>query len=527
VIERVVENWLSVINERQYQIPFCQLLTAEGEDVRVISSHGQLEQGKDVVSVVNGVLRAYQLKGGDIALSDWQKYYSEIVMLVEYKVHGPQLSGFEEHQSILVTNGRVNAPAEAAIESANLAWVKRGFKPLIVVSRSSLVTRFCAAHGRFLPTGLTDFNHFLSLYIGDGTAPRDKSAHSRMLQGILELKEDSKELSKKDVERAAASAVLINSYVIQPVLVAENHWSIFEAWVLTATHIRALYIRNGINTSSYSLQICLSSAVDALRALTEECVKSDRTWTVPYISDGHIYPARIAILAGLLSAYHLICLIRDQDDPFQDFIHEFLSSHLAKAKIWGESAIPYIVIGALGLHAFGEPATATNVIRGHMAGLAQTNGRPGVGLFNTYWGPEASLKRIYGMDRNSTEVFYGQSYTLETLIQFLARRLDLRSLAYFWKDITEVDFLHFEPNSPWEYLLWRSDHGILRRAQPGRPEIWDSLLSRASKIDTNLLDLFGNDLAFLLMFGLVYHHRWTAALFRTVDESLFPISTDS
>jgi hypothetical protein len=47
VIERVVENWLTSVNERQYQISFCQLLAAEGETVVYISPHGQREQGKD------------------------------------------------------------------------------------------------------------------------------------------------------------------------------------------------------------------------------------------------------------------------------------------------------------------------------------------------------------------------------------------------------------------------------------------------------------------------------------------------
>lgn len=33
MLERVIENWLASVNERQYQIPFCQLLAAEGEKV--------------------------------------------------------------------------------------------------------------------------------------------------------------------------------------------------------------------------------------------------------------------------------------------------------------------------------------------------------------------------------------------------------------------------------------------------------------------------------------------------------------
>jgi hypothetical protein len=66
VIERVIENWLNSSNERSYQIPFCQLLTAEEETVVYVSPHGPFEQGKDVVTIDDGgKVRAYQLKCGE------------------------------------------------------------------------------------------------------------------------------------------------------------------------------------------------------------------------------------------------------------------------------------------------------------------------------------------------------------------------------------------------------------------------------------------------------------------------------
>ena len=81
MIERVVENWLTNANERQYQIPFCQVLAAEGETVVYISPHGQREQGKDVITLGRGrnrVPRAYQLKAGRVTLKDWREYHGEI-----------------------------------------------------------------------------------------------------------------------------------------------------------------------------------------------------------------------------------------------------------------------------------------------------------------------------------------------------------------------------------------------------------------------------------------------------------------
>ena len=46
LIERIVENWLTSATERSFQIPFCQLLSAQGEKLVYIATHGQFEKGK-------------------------------------------------------------------------------------------------------------------------------------------------------------------------------------------------------------------------------------------------------------------------------------------------------------------------------------------------------------------------------------------------------------------------------------------------------------------------------------------------
>jgi hypothetical protein len=73
-------------NERSFQIPFCQLLSAQGEKLVYIASHGQFEKGKDVVTELpDGRLRAYQMKGGYIKLGQWRKIDKQINNLVELR----------------------------------------------------------------------------------------------------------------------------------------------------------------------------------------------------------------------------------------------------------------------------------------------------------------------------------------------------------------------------------------------------------------------------------------------------------
>lgn len=70
--ERIVEDWLTRINERGYQAAFGQILAAAGDKVLRIS-HGPYEHGKDVLTLTPaGEVHAYQLKDGDIGLKEWE-----------------------------------------------------------------------------------------------------------------------------------------------------------------------------------------------------------------------------------------------------------------------------------------------------------------------------------------------------------------------------------------------------------------------------------------------------------------------
>ena len=83
LIERIVENWLTSASERTFQIPFCQLLSAKGEKLLYIATHGQFEKGKDVITELpDGTLRAYQMKGGDIKLAQWREIAVASIRLI-------------------------------------------------------------------------------------------------------------------------------------------------------------------------------------------------------------------------------------------------------------------------------------------------------------------------------------------------------------------------------------------------------------------------------------------------------------
>jgi hypothetical protein len=204
---------LTSATERGYQIAFCQLLAAEGEELLYIATHGPFEKGKDVITrTPDKNIRAYQLKGGDIRLADWRGINEQINNLVELPVNVPQCPVGAQHLPFFVTNGRIDDVVLDYINTANLGWKQRGFShPLAAIEKSQLVYRFVAAHGGYLPHEASDFQLFLTLLLSDGTAPLDKPAFSRLLQGVISFADGA---TSKDVCRALSSAVLLTSYIL-------------------------------------------------------------------------------------------------------------------------------------------------------------------------------------------------------------------------------------------------------------------------------------------------------------------------
>src|SRR3954471_453432 len=69
--ERLVEDWLIRINERGYDVAFCQILLLQGRHV-LRAGHSPIEHGKDVLaaSVDRKKVWGYQLKTGNVSQAD-------------------------------------------------------------------------------------------------------------------------------------------------------------------------------------------------------------------------------------------------------------------------------------------------------------------------------------------------------------------------------------------------------------------------------------------------------------------------
>jgi hypothetical protein len=521
VIERVVENWLTNANERQYQIPFCQLLAAEGETVVYISPHGQREQGKDVITVGRDHAPcAYQLKAGRVTLSDWREYHGEINELVTYPIDHPSIRSRRQHRPYFVTNGTVADPVLSAIPSANRLWVRMGAKPLQLVARDELVSRFVRAHGSYLPRDPAEFSVFLDLVVKGGRDPFPKSDFARFLESVLPL--DSKPRPQdREIQRALASAVLLTTYVTQGCARESNHWALFEAWVMTASYILAIAERHAVPQRYWTTPFELSelAAVRALEALADECEENVTLFTQGNpLTDGACYGPRVTILCGLLAALNLHHRIR-RAQP-KSYVQDFLNVYLPKVNMWGESAVPYLWAAALESEQRGHHTVAEGLLFQVLTTIVEVNGGKGRTLPNPYYEPEGAVRLANGLDPTNRETFEGHSYTTEPLIDFLARRLLRRALASIWDKISRIKLADFSVSETWEWFRWRAQHGSLKETMPRTPESWGRLLAHATSPPKCLPTLICSRPDFAVLFAMVFPHRFSCELVKLVEASL-------
>ena len=501
------------------------MLAAEGETILYVSVHGPFEKGKDIITrTATGEIRAYQLKAGDIALRGWHDIHGEIVSLVELAIELPGTAPINEFVPYLVTNGELTDPVLEQVRVANVSWQSRGIdKRLRVIQKGELFERFRASHGAYLPHELPDFRTFLELILHDGSAPAEKEKAAQLIEHVLPR--EPQQENTLNIARAAASIVLLTAYITGPSVLASNHWCIFEYWVLAGAYVLYLGEKSKKAESDWqiSFELCEIAAEGALSALAEECEQSDNLVEGAPLVDGHTYRARVTIMVGLLGAWDLSLRIRRKPRDKADFVPSFLNARLKEASMWGESAVPYLFLAALEAEQHCRSHVAEGLAIQLVGEISGANGASatGRGLSSPYYSSEKALRLNYGLDSLNAEQFLGFSYSIASLIDFLARRWRRQALAALWFGVTRMSFVEFVPASSAEWFRWKSSDGVLSSRLPGEPQSWEALRTSAETISLDELPpTLVNRPAFALSFILVYPHRFTPAIAKLIEDAV-------
>lgn len=531
MIERVVENWLTNTNERGgYEIAFCQLLAFQGHRILHKSSHGPMEQGKDIITIApDGVPCAYQLKAeGDITLNAWRKIKGEIDELIEIPIQHPSIANdFPNHRAYLVNNGFLKDTVRRLIHDRNRVASQRGLPTLNVIQLGDLVRDFVEVHGRFLPSEPRDFRRFLELYAMDGTAILPTGQFSAFLLSILGF--NAQAPKKSEVKRAMASALIFANYVLSPYRETQNSISLINGWVLVAAHVLALVSKAHLPKKIWkpTFDLCIDGVEEGFAQLISEVLKRDNFSQGDPLTDGVVYRARMTTLLGYLTAYENYLHLKNEKSESKEAIEHFVETQKKYLLLWSESATPAFLSVAWFLERHNKQLQAEQIILSIVQSIVTLNGpeSKGPGLADPYH-PIDDVMRMYlalgqdGLDDISQEDFEGHSYGLQSLVEWLARRLRRQS-ARFWKEITHICYSEFIPDPLWATYLWYSEKGELHHRFPKKPESWKCLLDRSQDKEFGTVpELVRQMPEFLLLFLLVYPHRMRPGLLRLLDQAI-------
>ena len=526
MIERIVENWLTNAKERRgYEIPFCQCLMTNGYKVLHLSSHGQMEQGKDIIAIdKNGVPCAFQLKAGNITTGVWRDIKGEIDELIEIPINHPSIDKSVKHRAFLVTNGKITDKIRRDIDDRNANYKSKGFSEIEIIVGSELLAEFIKIHGSFLPSKPKDFKTFLELFLSDGTDMLNKELFSNFLTSILFENDETERIPM--IRRKIASGILLSQYVLSPYELKNNHVAIVEGWTLLCAYVFGLVEKCGIPHRywSPSYKLIIQRINERLFSLKKEVLSRDNYIEGYPLGDGDvIYKARMTIVLGWLSAFELFQKRIDRKYELDAHIYDYIKEYYpSKTCFWGESATPLFILMSLFLSEYGDEGLSNSIISDLLLEITTENNiREGKGIPDPYHAPKEVIGSIFGMQEFEIEreSFLGSSYHLSTLVDILVRKNKRNILDELWSGISYFDNFEFVPETNWHIFLWRNKTGEVISEFYKSPQSWNELNDNAFSKELKLPKILKTNPEFLYYFLLTYPHRLSKDSIKLIDKS--------
>lgn len=514
MIERAIENWLVKTNERNYLTPFCQILMHKGHRIIYKSSHRPMEQGKDIITIdKSGNYCAYQLKTGNIDLPKWREIRPEIEELIQLPIIHPSINKTEMHKSFLVFNGNLTDEVRIQIDQINEDNIRknRNYSYLDIIDVQSLLKDFIEAQGKFMPEEVEEFSLFLKLHLADGRDFLDKETLSAFLNSAI-LNTSLKR--KSDIYHCIVSSVIVTSYILNPFQEKENHYALFEAWIVLcgSLHRYALIMNLKYEEYQSTYELILSEAVYDLKQLLEEALFREDFLEGDLMGDGDLmYKARVTLLVGAFAALELFKKSANGDYNIDPKAIDFIDRQLTGCWLWGESAFPFFMNVIHLYDIIGHHSKATKLLLNILVSVLRSNSHrktENTPLANPYYGVYEILEALYGFQEENIDftIFSGSSYILEPIISMMARR-DMRfELEELWRPITHIHIEKFLIDKIEDVFSWRTKSCENTGQFPQQTQSWAKLRKDSFNEIANSSSLMDYK-RFFRLFLMVYPHR--------------------
>lgn len=278
MIEKLIENWLNNARERDYEVPFAQLLAGEGHQIIMGPVHHPFEHGKDILTLdPNGDLHAYQLKGPDLVrIKDFESIQGQVQILAEAAVTHPSLNEAKlPDRAFLVTNATVTPAVSDRLEKINISLKQRQLPRIELIERDQLLARFVKAHGSYLPQSLSEIRTLIELHYSDPGLLFPVQEFAKFLENVLPFPPEN--VSNSDCHQAVTSLTLLTAYAAASWTKAENHLCVAQAWLTACITLMRFASARTLDAqlwlSSYKLMLEVARA--ALKSLSKEAAHAE------------------------------------------------------------------------------------------------------------------------------------------------------------------------------------------------------------------------------------------------------------
>jgi hypothetical protein len=523
VIEKLVENWLTSVNELGFQLPFCEVLLSKGYHVLHVSSHGPGEHGKDIIARDSlGKLWAFQLKGGDIRLSNWREIRGEVEELVRLPVIYPGVRANEHHTPVLVTNGTIVGDARESITRFAQKWEADGSMLLEVWAGRELLAQFLEAHDRFLPTKLNDVRDFVDLYVGEPESRLPRAKLSRFLERLV----DTEAIGRRPIhaKRAIESMILTGAYIIQQYEGVGNHISAAEGWTVIAASILHTAQREGLQENYFldSLQLVWGALERNLGNLEREVLdREDFFERRLMLADSTVYGTRTLTTFGWVATATLLRKLRDEPKEIpKNSLSRIFRREFKNLKVATEADWPGIMSICLFLEQINYWPDADRLLGIWSEVVIRANyGKNAQGIPSPYWLPERAIAKATNLlPPDEDEQFGGKSFTLMSAMDMLVRRLCRQRVTILWPSVSRLYACDFKPDHEEDWFLWSCEKGELKAEEQPLEVSWNKWRSRASRlIKSNVPTLLLRYPEWLLPFSLTFPHRVNRSMSALID----------
>lgn len=529
MIEKIVDDWLTNVGEKEFEVPFSQMLALRGYKViHVANPHGPQEQGKDMIATdEKGRVVAFQLKSGDITHRNWvnpkQPLKGQVEDLLDSQARHPSIQNPAVHRGILVTTGKLDETMRETIDSFN-GMRKARRKPLLTVwTKAELSEMILESLSNFVPLGRDYTREFMRLYLEDGTSLPDKKRLAKFFEAVAASLSGKR--SKEKVQKCCAEIVLLASHLVHPYYSKANHIGVAEVWGVVASTILWVISKSKVSLrwAGSSLQFLEQGIWSALCGLMKELQKRTD------LREGHQLTDWMAteVRATYVMAYSGLAVIWSRhlghDLGFGDQFDALCKKYAKQIRLWGEGAVPFFLAFTWAQELLGKVRSTESYAALICNAITRENVRPrgaarsgaGRGFLSPYATIDEAMLAIIDGEREEARSLAcsGDSYMLEGLLHILVRRNLRQTLNALWERVTRIAFERYIPETPAD--LWRADNdpaGFLETFNTPHPTRWSDLLRQVDSPDPRLTPPLAEQVPHLLLLHLLlYPYRFNPA----------------